>query len=242
MPVVTFNDQDGGVHRTTLELASGGTVTVTGRFDAFTLSLDDRAFIFALADLLQQYPSRQASPVIQVACTETVSTAIAEAAANLKSVVADVRLSPAPTRRSRPLARPSTARDETKPPCPETPTSTSLASTRPGLGRGQIDWQAVAYRALSPTEPRTVPEIRRHAIYGAAVSVKHAQMRLRRACLALARQGRAIEAGQAAWLRAPRPERPREDADLEVTWSGGPLLSHEGGMGSSLKALATCAE
>lgn len=237
MPVVTFNDQEAGVHRTTLELASGGTVTVTGRFDAFALSLDDRAFIFALADLLQQYPSRQASPVIQLACAETVSTAIAEAAANLKSVVDAVSPSPGSARRSRHAARRSTGRAEPKPPCPETPPATPPAATRPWLGRGQIDWQAVAYRALSPTEPRTVPEIRRHAIYGAAVSVKHAQMRLRRACLALARQGRAVEAGEAAWLRAPRPERPREDAELEVAWNGGPLLSHEGGMGSSLENL-----
>lgn len=144
MPAVTFDAQamtEGAPlgHRYALELASGGTLTLIGRFDAFALSIEDRAFVYDVIDRLATY---------------------------------------------------------------------------------QIDWQAVAYRALSATEPRTIPEIRRHALYGSTVSLKHAQMRLRRACLALARQGRARAVGRDAWQRAARPAPPRDDADLEVVWNG----------------------
>lgn len=46
----------------TIDLESGGTLTLTGRFDVFQLAPADRAFVFALRDYLDQHPR----PVEQV--------------------------------------------------------------------------------------------------------------------------------------------------------------------------------
>ncbi len=42
-------------HSKTITLESGGTVTVSGDFDLFTVSNYDREFIDGLADYLRQY-------------------------------------------------------------------------------------------------------------------------------------------------------------------------------------------
>lgn len=50
--------RNGVVLLKTLELPSGGTLTLSGRFDIFKLSPPDRGFVFALCDFLEQRADR----------------------------------------------------------------------------------------------------------------------------------------------------------------------------------------